>query len=171
VQRGANRAANSNPPGLATTTRMAARPSNCLQRRSLHPSCSRTSFSIQIPMLGKPIRRGTKQRCRASSAGRSRNGAPVQRKHPKGQVIAPAPEITTQGQHGATFKEQLARRPPHPCARRARDDSRQGAVVAKSEQDARTREVRQRRTVGLCEDVSHSVPKRCIEAPVSFLPC
>jgi len=29
---------NSHPPGLATTTRMAARPSSYLQREPLHPS-------------------------------------------------------------------------------------------------------------------------------------
>jgi hypothetical protein len=38
--------ANSHPSGLATTTRMAARPSRCLQRRPLHPSISQLLSSL-----------------------------------------------------------------------------------------------------------------------------
>ena len=41
--------ANSHPPGLATTMRMAARPSRCLQRMPLHPSISqlRSVYAVE----------------------------------------------------------------------------------------------------------------------------
>jgi hypothetical protein len=44
------------PPGLATTTRMAARPSSCPAAESpLHPSISRATTSIALAVRSLPV--------------------------------------------------------------------------------------------------------------------